>query len=111
MLRKPARQKAQRGGQVSATYPWPAPVKGWYDSESIADMPEGSAYVLDNWFPESTSIVIRPGFEQHARIVMVGELEANARVRYDDRRATAPHASWRSGGIATKFGAGGVTGG
>lgn len=73
MFRRPATRKTQPGREVSEVYPWPAPVKGWFDSESIADMPEGSAYRLDNWFPESTSLKVRPGSTQYSRLLGPGE--------------------------------------
>lgn len=51
---------------VSDVYPMPAPVGGWNARDQLALMPSTDAVVLDNWFPQSTEIVIRPGYVQRA---------------------------------------------
>jgi len=51
-------------GSVSRTLP--APVEGWDTREALADMPEKRAVILDNWFPGTDKINIRPGYASHA---------------------------------------------
>ncbi|MCA3247060.1 MAG: hypothetical protein ING29_11365 [Azospirillum sp.] len=51
-------------GSVSATLP--APVEGWDTREALADMPEKRAVILDNWFPSTDKVNIRPGYASHA---------------------------------------------
>lgn len=40
----------------------PAPVEGWDTREALADMPEKRAVILDNWFPTTDRVNIRPGY-------------------------------------------------
>ncbi|HKJ73345.1 MAG TPA: hypothetical protein VKA19_04450, partial [Alphaproteobacteria bacterium] len=47
-------------------YTTPAPVRGWNARDSLAAMREDEATILDNWFPEESSIRIRRGSEDHA---------------------------------------------
>jgi hypothetical protein len=47
-------------GATSKTLP--APVEGWDTREALADMSEKRAVVLDNWFPTTDKINIRPGY-------------------------------------------------
>jgi hypothetical protein len=51
-------------GAVSKTLP--APVEGWDTREALADMPEKRAVILDNWFPTTDKLNIRPGYSSHA---------------------------------------------
>lgn len=44
----------------------PAPVGGWNARDSIDDMPFTDALLLDNWFPGTDSIKLRPGSALHA---------------------------------------------
>lgn len=44
----------------------PAPVEGWDAREALADMPEKRAVILDNWFPTTDRVNIRPGYASHA---------------------------------------------
>lgn len=51
---------------VSRTVTLPAPVEGWDTREALADMPEKRAVILDNWFPTTDKVKIRPGYAVHA---------------------------------------------
>lgn len=44
----------------------PAPVGGWDAVNSLSDMPEDRAVVLDNWFPHPDDVVVRRGHRVHA---------------------------------------------
>lgn len=52
----------------------PACVGGWNAKNSLADMPEEDAIILDNYFPDGTKITQRQGFEEHAT-AMSGSVE------------------------------------
>lgn len=43
----------------------PAPVGGWNKRDSIAAMPATDAVVMDNFFPETTGVKVRPGHAEH----------------------------------------------
>lgn len=51
-------------GSISRTLP--APVEGWDTREALADMPEKRAVILDNWFPTTDKLTIRPGYTSYA---------------------------------------------
>lgn len=51
---------------MSDGYSLPSPVGGWNARDQLARMPPTDAVVLDNWFPQSTDIVVRPGFTNRA---------------------------------------------
>lgn len=63
-MRKAARPNPQRTPR-SLTQQISAPVKGWTSEVSPVDAEEGTAIILDNWFPEAESIRIRRGFTEH----------------------------------------------
>jgi hypothetical protein len=44
----------------------PAPVGGWNVRDSVADLPEQDAQVLDNWFPRRGRVDTRPGYSSYA---------------------------------------------
>ena len=44
----------------------PAPVGGWNARDSIADMDEKDAVILENFFPSTTSVNLRGGYSQYA---------------------------------------------
>jgi len=44
----------------------PPPVSGWDTRESLADMPETHAVILDNWFPGTDTVQVRRGNSAHA---------------------------------------------
>lgn len=56
---------------VKATsQPWEmvAPVGGWNTRDSLANMSPGDAIQLDNWFPQATTVDIRPGSKSFATL-------------------------------------------
>lgn len=56
----------KRRQQISRLKSIPAPVGGWNALDSIADMKETDAVILDNWFPGTDSCAIRGGSVSHA---------------------------------------------
>ena len=52
--------------QVSRTVFLPAPTKGWFVGANLADAPEGTAYVLDNAFPQLDYVRMRGGSNAYA---------------------------------------------
>lgn len=90
-MRTALRAKTSPRAQVATPYPRRAPVKGWMVSENIVDMPEDSAYVLDNWFPETNSIRIRNGTQEHATLP-------------DDSKPVPAILVHEAGGVTTVFG-------
>ena len=52
----------------------PPPVKGWDTRESLADMPEDHAVIMDNWFPGTDKVTMRRGNSAHAT-GMAGNVE------------------------------------
>lgn len=63
---KALRSKSDSQGPVSKTAFLPAPTKGWYVGANLADAPEGTAYVLDNAFPQLDYIRMRRGSSAYA---------------------------------------------
>ncbi len=66
MLQALARKGGGNLAPVSRSYHTPAPVGGWNARDSIADMPITDASILKNWFPGTSRIRIRRGFEEQA---------------------------------------------
>ncbi len=48
----------------SATFP--PPVGGWDTRNALADMPPENAVILDNFFPSTDRVTVRPGYASHA---------------------------------------------
>ena len=44
----------------------PPPMGGWDTRESLADMPDDHAVILDNWFPDTDKVTVRRGNSSHA---------------------------------------------
>lgn len=65
MFMQPLREKSQRG-RVAKPATLLAPVKGWYVSEGLAAAPKGTAYLLENAFPETDSVRVRGGAQSFA---------------------------------------------
>lgn len=57
---------AAKRGPVSRTYTLPAPTGGINGINSLADMPETDAIVMDNWFPQPGWVELRNGYSQWA---------------------------------------------
>lgn len=60
-IRGTSRARAKARG-----YSTPAPVGGWNARDSVADMPEKDAVILDNWFPGTSRCRVRRGYAEHA---------------------------------------------
>lgn len=60
----PATRRANRG-RVSNTASIAAPIGGWNARDSLADMKETDAVVLDNIFPTTNDVMIRYGYSNH----------------------------------------------
>jgi hypothetical protein len=54
--------KRKSSGSVSL----PAPVGGWNARDSLGDMPATDAVYLTNWFPATTELILRNGYQQWA---------------------------------------------
>ena len=64
-MRKALRPNPGRNA-VARTEVMPAPTKGWSANSLPIEAEEGTAIILDNWFPEATSLRPRRGSEEHA---------------------------------------------
>ena len=53
------------GRAVSVTASVPAPTKGLNAKDALANMSSDYAIILDNWFPEPSSVDVRRGDEEH----------------------------------------------
>jgi hypothetical protein len=53
-----------RDTSISPTLP--APIEGWDAQNELADMPEKRAIILDNWYPTTDKLNIRPGYSSWA---------------------------------------------
>ena len=42
------------------------PVGGWDTRESLADMPEQNAVIMENFFPSTDTVAIRRGYTSYA---------------------------------------------
>lgn len=68
-MRGPRRQPSQRGGfklfpvneAIAGTTGVPAPVGGWNAKDSLAAMRPTDAIVMDNFFPGTSDVSLRPG--------------------------------------------------
>ena len=61
MLISPLRDVGRGKAQVSKTATLPAPTKGWYVGSNLADAPPGTAYQLQNAFPQLDYVRARRG--------------------------------------------------
>lgn len=73
MARRPVRDNPQKTPK-SLTTQIAAPIKGWSSETSPVDAEEGTALIMDNWFPEPESIRLRRGYASHGT-GMVGDVE------------------------------------
>ena len=44
----------------------PPPVGGWDTESALTDMPPENAVTLDNWFPDTSDVLMRPGYTEFA---------------------------------------------
>lgn len=65
MLRQAAVRRNPQRRRVSTTRAIPAPVRGWNARDSIANMKQGYAVRLDNWFPTASDVEVRKGSDAH----------------------------------------------
>lgn len=66
MMLKPIRAKTSDRNRVSQTKSLPAPTKGWYVGENLAEAPEGTAFILNNAFPQLDYVRVRRGSQAWA---------------------------------------------
>lgn len=52
-------------GELAISQTVRAPVGGWNTRDTIADMKEGDAIQMDNWFPRNSDVVVRKGAQAH----------------------------------------------
>lgn len=64
-MRKPAFRKSARGRPTTSSASVPAPVGGWNARDSIADMDEKDAVIMENWFPDTDDVRLRRGWASH----------------------------------------------
>lgn len=65
MIRQPLRSKRPAQQPVYDSTSRPAPVRGWNDRDPEAAMDPRYALKLENWFPETADVVLRPGAQNH----------------------------------------------
>jgi len=97
---------------ASQSIAMPPPIGGWNTRDSLADMPETDAIIMDNYFPGTEDVTIRRGCEEHAtgmsgnveslidyvKLTGTGELfAANGEAIYDVSAAGAVGAAVSSG--------------
>lgn len=63
--------------RVASTKSIPSPVGGWNAQDAISDMPETDAVRLDNFFPNTTDVMLRKGSEDWVSGI-VGKVETLA---------------------------------
>ena len=64
-LRKSSGSRVVRQIQANTTS-LPAPVGGWNDRDSIADMKPTDAVIMKNFWPQTDSVGVRDGWVDHA---------------------------------------------
>lgn len=72
------RVPARRSGGIRQPKhkPFLAPVRGWYTATNLAAAPDGSALILENWYPTATGIKMRRGSAKHGRAATDKPLES-----------------------------------
>lgn len=70
MMRQPARTNRRRV-QTAVTRSVPAPTRGWNARDSIAAMHPQDAVLMDNWWPNVSTVDLRPGSAEH--VTKVGD--------------------------------------
>lgn len=59
-------QRQRRSIPRSSTQPVPAPVTGWNTRDALDAMEPTDAVILDNWFPTTGKVTVRPGYSEFA---------------------------------------------
>ncbi len=75
MMQQPAVNRNAQRQQTATTYSVPSPVGGWNDRDSLANMPEKDAVILDNYFPYPSKVAVRKGRTTWAT-GMTGQVES-----------------------------------
>lgn len=65
-IRLPVEKRGQGGQSVSSSISLPAPIGGLNSKQSVANMGEEFALVLENWFPTPNDVQIRYGYDSFA---------------------------------------------
>lgn len=60
---------------VSLPFSIPAPTGGWNARDALASMPLTDAEIMDNWFPETTNVITRPGTLTYCSAIQGGQVE------------------------------------
>lgn len=82
MLQSFLKQRPQRAGNLHTI---PAPIGGWNARDSIADMPESDAILMENWFPTPSDVMLRKGWEDH--VTGIGD-QVESLMPYSSRTGT-----------------------
>ncbi len=61
IVRKAVREKAANKQPTSKAAFIPSPTQGWYVGDNLSEAPKGSAYILDNAFPQLDYVRMRGG--------------------------------------------------
>lgn len=72
------RVPARRAGGIRQPQhkPFLAPTAGWYSATNLAAAPQGTAQVLENWYPTTTGIKMRSGSVKHGTASATEPLES-----------------------------------
>lgn len=65
----------RRFQRVSTVRTLPPPIGGWNRRDSLQSMAITDAVQMDNWFPEQSSVVSRPGYVEHCDTGEVGTVQ------------------------------------
>lgn len=74
-MRQAAKSKTASRGPVATCISLPAPVGGWNARDSLADMSQKDAVILENFFPTPTDVMLRKGYTQFATGI-TGQVES-----------------------------------
>lgn len=103
-------QRQRRSRPKSQTITVPAPVTGWNTRDALDAMEPTDAVFLDNWFPTTGKVTVRPGYTEFAtgmtgNVDTLAEYEATSSQRFI---AAGNGELWdiTSGGSASSLGSG-----
>lgn len=80
-IANPQQRLARATPPVTAPLTLPAPVKGWNTRDELDAMDPLDAITLDNFYPDSTGIMARTGYTEHATGLGSGAVETLAEYR------------------------------
>lgn len=75
-MQQPATARNPRRQQDALTTSLPAPVGGWNDRDSFAEMDAKDAVILDNLFPSPSQVISRKGFLNWSTGIAGGQVES-----------------------------------